>query len=310
MTHIKAPFFSVVVPVYSCERSIETLCRQVESELSRFNKSLEIILVDDRSPDSSWDRIRDLSSRNPIVRGVRLSNNFGQQLAITAGLNLCRGEFIYVMDCDLQDEPSLMPKMYETLLEGYDIVLTRRVTRSHALWRRLAAKSYSSIASVLFGQKIDSSIGGFSLISRKVVNSFLSFQERNRHYLYILAWLGFKTTAVEYEQAGRLHGKSTYTLKKLIKHAVDGVIFQSSNLLSGVAFLGFVLALAGGLWILWLIFQALTIGLMPGWASLMSAIILSSGVTLISLATLGLYLGRVFDQVRSRPLYVIDSETP
>jgi glycosyltransferase involved in cell wall biosynthesis len=205
---------SVVVPVYGCVGCLEPLCERLTRVLPEIANRFEIILVDDRSPDASWDEILRIQTLYPEVRGVRLSRNFGQQIAISAGLSLAKGEFAVVMDCDLQDPPEKIPEMWRKLQEGYDMVLARRAERSHSAFRRLGSKVYFAILSRLNEERLDGSYGSFSLLSRKVIEAFLTFGERERHYLFILRWLGFKTGTIEYEHQERLTGKSAYTLRR------------------------------------------------------------------------------------------------
>ena len=301
------PTISVVVPVYGCLSCLDVLCQQLETSLRTLTKHFEIILVDDRSPDNWWSHIETLQNKYPSVQGLRLSRNYGQQIAITAGLAAARGDYVVVMDCDLQDSPSLIPELYAKLQEGYDLVLAKRVERHHSGFRLLAAKLYFGLLSKLANEPIDGSYGAFSLLSRKVVDSFLLFEEKERHYLFILRWLGFNMGSFDIVNQERHSGRSSYTLCGLIRLALDGVLFQVTVMLRWIISLGFLFAFSGLAGAVYFIWQHLYYTSLPGWTSLAVLILVSTGVLLISLGIIGLYVGKIFDQAKQRPLYVVDT---
>jgi len=218
-----------------------------------------------------------------------------------------RGDLAVVMDCDLQDPPSLIPALYEKLQEGFDLVLAKRVERSHSAFRRLAARAYFSLLSRMTSERIDGSYGSFSILSRKVVNSFLLFAERERHYLFILRWLGFRIGSVDYVQQRRHAGESSYGVARLLRHAIDGMLFQTSVLLRWIVGLGFLFALAGIAMAGYFAWRHFFYTSLPGWTSLVVLILISTGTILIGLGVVGLYVGRIFDQTKQRPLYVVDA---
>jgi polyisoprenyl-phosphate glycosyltransferase len=301
------PTISVVVPVFGCASCLGQLCQQLETSLQILTERFEIILVDDRSPDNSWSEIISLQARYPSVTGIRLSRNYGQHIAITAGLAAAQGDFAVVMDCDLQDPPSLIPQLFSKLREGYDLVLARRVERSHSVPRLLAARIYSKLISKLTGEPVTgSSYGSFSILSRKVIDSFLLFEEKERHYLFILRWLGFHIGSIDYIHQERYSGRSSYTLGRLLRHAVDGILFQATVLLRWIVGLGFLFAFSGTAMAGYFVWRHLLYTSLPGWTSLIVLILVSTGVILISLGIIGLYVGKIFDQAKQRPLYVVD----
>jgi dolichol-phosphate mannosyltransferase len=266
----------------------------------------EIVLVDDRAGDGAWEEIQRLVDIDASVRGVRLSRNFGQHAAITAGLAHARGQWVVVMDCDLQDPPEDIPRLYAEALNGYDIVFGRRTHKPTGPVRRLLARLYFRGLRSFTGADINGQYGTFSLISRKVVTAFLDLHDQDRHYLLILLWLGFDTTAVDYEPARRFHGKSSYDLTRLIKHAFDGVFFQTTVLLRWIVYLGFCLASLGALAAAYLVAARIVGHAYPGWTSIMVMTLVLSGFVILSTGITGLYIGKVFDQSRGRPLFVID----
>ena len=298
---------SVVIPVYGCVGCLEPLCERLARVLPEIASRFEIILVDDRSPDASWEEILRIQTLYPEVRGVRLSRNFGQQMAISAGLSLAKGECAIVMDCDLQDPPEKIPDMWRKMQEGYDMVLARRAERSHSMFRRLGAKAYFAVLSRLNEERIDGSYGSFSLLTRKVIEAFLKFGERERHYLFILRWLGFKTGTIEYEHQERLTGHSAYTLRRLIRHAIDGVFFQATVFLRWIVSLGLIFALMGLALAVYFTYRYLAYGAVAGWTSVVVLLLVCTGVILLSLGVIGLYVGKIFDQAKERPLFLIDT---
>jgi polyisoprenyl-phosphate glycosyltransferase len=296
----------VVIPVYGCVKCLEELCKQLVTSLSTLTEQFEIILVDDRSPDSAWPKIVSLQAQHPAVKGIRLSRNFGQQIAITAGLTAARGDYAVVMDCDLQDPPSLIPELYAKLREGYDLVLAKRIERSNSPFRQFASRAYFRLLSRLTEEPIDGSYGSFSILSRKVINGFLLFEEKERHYLFILRWLGFHIGSVDYVQQERYSGGSSYSLGRLLRLAIDGVLFQATVLLRWIVSLGFIFAVSGMAMAAYLVWRFFFRASLPGWTSLVVLILVSTGVILISLGIIGLYVGKIFYQSKQRPLYVID----
>jgi len=297
---------SVVVPVYGCDGCIEELCARLRLALLSIRVSFEIVLVDDRSPDHSWSKIVAVHEHFPELRGIRLSRNFGQHIAITAGLASARGDYVVVMDCDLQDPPERIPELYEKIQEGFDLVLAKRVTRSHSLGRVLGSKAYFALMRRLSKGSFDSSFGTFSILSRKVVREFLRFGERERHYLFVLRWLGFEAGTIEYGHDKRFAGKSSYSLSRLIRHAFDGLFFQSTDLLKWIVTAGLGFSLVGMLSSIYVVLAYFLRGSSPGWTSLFVVILTCTGVILVSLGVVGLYIGKIFEQVKGRPLYSID----
>jgi polyisoprenyl-phosphate glycosyltransferase len=263
-------------------------------------------MVDDRAEDGSWAEIERLVDLDETVRGILLSRNFGQHAAITAGLNHAQGTWVVVMDCDLQDPPEDIPRLYAKALEGHDIVFGRRLHKPTGAARRLLGRLYFWGIHVFGGARLDGQYGSFSVISRKVVDVFLTFRDQDRHYVMILTWLSFDTASVEYTPAARHSGHSSYSLSSLIKHALDGVFFQTTALLRWIVYLGFLLACAGGLLAVYLVSARFAGEIYPGWTSIVVAILLLGGFIILSTGITGLYIGKVFDQSRERPVFVVD----
>jgi glycosyltransferase involved in cell wall biosynthesis len=297
---------SVVVPVYGCRNCLRELHARIQSAISGCAASHEIVFVDDGSPDGSWSVLEELAQGDGNVKAIRLSRNFGQHAAITAGLEHARGGWIVVMDCDLQDPPEEIPRLLEAARSGYDIVLARRTGRRHSLFRRLSAYAFSGLMKMFNRALFDWSYGSFSAISRKVAGEFIKLRERDRHYLFVLQWLGFSTTSIEYAHAERHDGESSYSVGKLVKHAFDGIFFQTTVLLRWIVYLGFLVSLAGVLLAGYFVYLYFARSIYPGWTSLVVLILVIGGFIITSTGVAGLYVGKIFDQVKERPLYVVD----
>lgn len=300
---------SVVVPVYGCADCLGELHRRLADTLEPMGVEYELVLVDDGSPDGAWSRLAEIAARDERVLAVRLSRNFGEEAAIAAGLSRARGRFTVVMDCDLQDAPEDIPRMHAKALEGYEVVLTRRSERGHGRRRVLASRLYFRLMSRLFGGAVDPETGNFSMVSRKVVEAIQLLGDSDRHYRAILAWVGFRQTAIEVEHAPRFAGSSAYGVRALVRHAADGVFFQSATLMRYIVYAGLVWALVGvGLALFFVLSYLLSDFTYPGWTSLAVLLLLSTGFLTLTLGVAGLYIGRIFRQVKGRPLFVVDEE--
>lgn len=300
------PELSVVIPVYGCRDCLEVLHARLTAALEELVSDYEIVFVDDRSPDGAWEVLRGLGERDAHAVAVRLSRNFGQHAAITAGLEAARGDWVVVMDCDLQDPPEEIRRLYAKALEGYDVVYAQRRRMGTSGFRRLGSRAYFRAMNVFAGAAFEQA-GTFSIVSRQVVEEFLRFKDRHRHYLLMLHWLGFDTASIDYEQPARHTGRSSYGVRGLVAHALDGLFFQTTVLLRWIVFLGFALSVAGlGLAAYYLVTKV-TGNAAPGFTSLAVFTLTVGGFIIISTGVTGLYIGRVFEQVRERPLFVVDS---
>lgn len=297
---------SIVVPVYGCAKSLGPLYQRVAAVIEGLAVEAELVFVDDRSVDDAWPQLVALAREDARVKAYRLSRNFGQHAAITAGLAQSTGRWSVVMDCDLQDVPEEIPTLVEKTREGYDIVFARRKGRRDPWTRRLAARVYFGLMNLVLRTDLDGQFGSFSIISANVRAAFLQVGDRRRQYLLILHWLGFRHTAVDVRHAERHSSRSSYGFGRLIEHALDGVFFQTTALLRWIVYLGFVVAIAGGGLAALVIGLALTGSPPAGWASLAVLILVIGGFIITSTGVTGLYIGNIFDQVKDRPLYVID----
>ena len=301
---------SVVVPVYGCESCLRALHQRLVASLTSITASFEIVLVDDRSKQNDWSVIASLAALDPRVRGMRLCRNFGQHNAIAAGLEVVRGRWVVVMDCDLQDPPEAIPRLYAEAQKGYASVFARRCNRKDALSKRGASRAFSWVHGLLGGFEADARIGNFSVISHKVVHQLRGFRESARNYCMQVHWLGFPTAYVEVEHEARHSGTSAYTLATLLRHAIATVLSQSTRPLYASAGLGFAMALGAALFALYLMVCKLFYGdVVEGWTSVMVSLFFLFGVLFINLGVLGLYLGRIFLDLKQRPAFVVEQTT-
>jgi len=298
---------SVVIPVYGCEECLRALHRRLTESVRPLVGSYEIVYVDDRSPDGSWQTLREIAAADPAVRLVRLSRNFGQHPAITAGLAQTTGEWVVVMDCDLEDPPEEIPRLYEKAKEGFEVVMCRRALRRQSLVRRQSARIYRRLANFLARSDVDPDYTNLSIVSRSVVNDFLRFRDQDRQYLLILLWLGFNHATIDVEQDSRYAGRSSYTLRELVRVAADGIFFQSTKLLRWIVYAGFMVAALGGVLAVLVVYNYVQQQPPAGWTSLSVLVLILGGFIIASTGVMGLYIGKIFGQVKGRPLYVVDS---
>lgn len=302
------PLLSIVAPVYKTEALVPELVRRICAAAARVTSHFEVLLVEDGSPDDSWGAILRECDRDPRVKGVQLSRNFGQQPAITAALAHAGGRFVVVMDADLQDDPDYIPDLYQKAVEGFDVVFARKRVRRFGLMRNLTTRFYYSLFRWLASVECDPRIGAYSLITRRVVDAFLRFGDYRRGYVIVLGWLGFRCAYVEVEHRARSQGVSSYTAWRLLRHALTMLLTYSERPLRVSIYLGLVLSALSFLLGTWLAIRYFTsnVGqLALGWTSLVVSHLFLSGLILVSLGVLGLYIGRIFEQVKQRPVFVV-----
>lgn len=305
------PVISIVVPVYRGAECLAELHARLLGVLEPLVSSFEIVLVEDCGPDDSWARIRRLAQCDPRVRGLQFSRNFGQHRGITAGIDVARGDWIVIMDCDLQDRPEEIPRLYErAIADGLDVVLARRQERRDGWRKRATSAAFYAVFRYLTDLPYDGSVGNFRIISRPVADSFRQFKEQMRFFGGIVTWLGYRVGYVDVRHDARFAGETSYSWRKLIELGVQTIMAYSDKPLRLAIRLGFLLAagaLAGGVYV----FTRAALGgvSVSGWASVMVSIYFLSGVMLGFMGIIGLYLGRVFEEVKGRPLYIVRERT-
>ena len=302
----KNPFISVVSPVYGCSTSLVELYMRLTESLKKISETYEIILVNDASPDGAWEVIVKLCEKDSRVKGLNLSRNFGQHHAITAGLEFAKGEWIVVMDCDLQDRPEEILNLYNKAIEGYDMVLGRREIRKDSVVKRFFSGIFYWVFSYLTLTKQDKSVANFGIYSRPVIKSLLSMNDKYRAFALMIQWVGFVKTYIPVKHENRTNGKSSYNFRKSINLALNAMIAFSDRPLKITIKVGFVTVVLSSLFILYKIINSLLFGYeIIGWASLIASIFFSTGIIITVLGVLGLYIGRIFEEVKNRPIYLI-----
>lgn len=307
---IRSPKYevSVVSPVYRAENLVPRLVTEICDALE--GRCFEIILVDDGSPDGSWHRIVEASKRFPAVRGIRLSRNFGQHYALSAGLRNCRGGKIVVLDCDLQDRPSEIPRLLAKAEKGFDIVWARRAQRKDSFWKRLGSIAFYRFLHYLTGVRQDPAIANFGVYDHKVVESINNLPENIRYFPAMVRWVGFRSTALNVEHQARPDGQSSYQLQKLFHLALDICLAYSDKPLRLVVLAGFALSSLGFLFAVFTIWQAVNGNIQVlGYASLMVSLWCLAGFTILIIGVVGLYVGKSFEGIKGRPPFIIAAQT-
>lgn len=302
-----SPHISVVIPVYGCRAALSELHRRLCEVLEAMEKTFEIILVDDRCPQKSWEEIQKICLLDNRVRGIRLSRNFGQIRAITAGLDNSNGDWVIVMDCDLQDRPESIPCLYNKAQEGFDAVFARRVERKDTFVTKFLSKSFYKVYDYFTDGNYDSAICNFSISSRSVIDAYCSMREHNRAYTMFIKWLGFTQTSIDLLGDERFEGQSSYSFSKKIRMAGDLITAQSTKPLKFAMSFGFVVAFLAFLFLLVSVVRYFFLGpIVMGYTSTIASIYLMGGLILAAVGVVGLYVGNIFNEVKDRPLYVVD----
>jgi len=300
---------SIVSPVYRAEKILPILVSEINLVMERIGEDYEIILVDDRSPDNSWEVMKVLSSQNSKIKSIRLSRNFGQHSAIFAGLTKTKGDWVVVMDCDMQDQPKEIAKLYKKALEGYDIVLGQRENRKDKFLKKLTSKLFYKVFNYLSGANFDNNVANFGIYHQKTIKSILDMKDYVKFFSLFINWIGFKSVSIPIEHGEREEGKSTYSVGRLFKQAFNVIISFSDKPLRlfinfglGISILSFIL----GIYYLYLaVTHRIT---QPGFSSLILSIWFLSGIIISCIGIVGVYLGKTFDQAKNRPTFIIDEE--
>ncbi len=298
---------SIVSPVYRAEKMLDKLVFEIQKAVESLNLSYEIILVDDRSPDGSWDKMKSISKSVKEVKSVRLSRNFGQHPAIMAGLSRTKGKWVVVMDCDLQDQPKEIIKLYNKAQEGFDVVLARRENRQDGLLKKASSKLFSIFYSFFTDTEYDNEVANFGIYNEKVIRSILEIKDYIKFFPLFVKFVAFNQTSISVEHAERDSGSSSYNLYKLLSLAFNSIISFSNKPLKLFVKFGIlmsVIAFMVGVYYFYLYFSNKIE--VEGFTSLMISIWFLSGVLLTSVGITGIYVGKIFDQTKSRPVFIID----
>lgn len=300
------PHISIVSPEYRGEKMVSMLVERVTAAVSTITDNYEIILVNDASPDNTWAEIEKACAADKHVKGLNLSRNFGQHYAITAGLAYAKGEWVVVMDCDLQDRPEEIPNLYKKAMEGYDIVYARRVQRHDSWLKKMSSACFNGVYSWLSGMKSDKTIANFGIYKACVAAEFNKMPEVARSFPSLIQYLGFKITTVDVKHAERAEGSSSYNLYKLLKLSFDVIIANSNKPLRMAVGLGFAMSAVSALVALYNLFaKVIGIIMVPGYTTTVFSIWFVGGLLLFVLGIIGLYIGKIFDQVKGRQMYIV-----
>lgn len=285
---------------------LEELVSRIEASVETFTNDYEIILVNDCSPDNSWTKIKEICSRDKQVKGVNLSRNFGQHYAITAGLAESTGEWVTVMDCDLQDRPEEIPNLYKKAQEGFDTVFAQRTERKDKFLKRLSSTLFNATFAFLTDQEQDKTVGNFGIYSRKVINAVLSMGDSVRWFPIMVKWVGFNIGYLPVEHSERAEGKSSYSLRRLLSVASDNMVAFSNKPLRLMLQFGFIVVVLSIIIALFYLIRYLSGGIeVDGFTTMVISMWLLGGIMIMLIGMTGIYIGKIFDKTKERPLYII-----
>ena len=296
---------SVVIPVYGCKDALPELHRRLTDTLSKMVAEYEIILVNDACPQGSWSVIEELCKKDSHVVGLELSRNFGQLKATAAGLDYCTGDWVVVMDCDLQDRPEEIPRLYAKAQEGYDVVFARRKERQDSKMKVFVSNCFYKVYSIATGQPYDGALCNFSISNRNVINNYCKMRELHRGYVMYIQWMGFREATIDVEHQERFSGKSGYNFKKRMQMAMELLTSQSDKLLQLTMKAGLAISGISFIAIIITIIRYFALHIQTGWSSIIAAIFLMGGLTIASVGIVGIYVGNIFMEVKHRPLYIV-----
>ncbi len=303
------PVISIVSPVYRGEKMIHELVCRIQKNVSGFTEDYEIILVNDASPDNSWQAILQECSIDHRIKGINLSRNFGQHRAILSGLQYAKGDWVIVMDCDLQDKPEEISTLYKKALEGYDVVFAQRVERKDNLLKRMSSTIFYSVFRFLSGVKFDNQVANFGIYKQSVIRTVRNMPERDRSFPVQVSYVGFKTTHIPVTHGQRQEGGSSYTLKTLLKYASGIIISNTNKPMRLMVALGFILSFLSMMMAFYNVIAYFCHMIeVPGFTTTVFSIWFVGGMIMMQIGIVGIYIGKVFDQVKGRPLYVVMDE--
>lgn len=298
---------SIVSPIYKAENFIDKLVFEIQKAMNILDIDYEIILVDDRSKDNSWQKMKELSLKNSNIKSVRLSRNFGQHPAIMAGLSQAKGEWIIVMDCDLQDQPKEIVNLYNKAQEGFEVVQARRKNREDNFLKKLSSKIFSKVYGYFTDTKYDNEIANFGIYNKKVINSILEISDYIKFFPLFVEFVGYKSTSISVEHAPRDSGTTSYSFSKLVSLAFNTIISFSNKPLKLFVKFGMIISFLSFCIGIYYIYQAIHNEIaVLGFTSIIVSIWFLSGVIITTIGVAGIYIGKIFDQTKNRPVYIID----
>lgn len=301
----KTPDISIVIPVYGCKTCLLELYFRLKNSLPLISNDFEIIMVNDASPDMAWETITEIAHKDHSVKGINLSRNFGQHYAITAGLNYCNGNWVVVMDCDLQDRPEEIINLYNKAQEGWDVVFASREIRKDGIIKRALSRLFYMTLGYLTNTEQDANIANFGIYHKKVIDAIKSMDDYQRYFPTMVKWVGFSSTKISVDHASRSEGKSSYTFAKLVRLSIDVILSFSDKPLRLTVKFGFALSSIAFIYAIYnLILFFLGDIKVPGYTSLIVSVWFLSGLIITIVGITGLYIGKTFDKVKGRPTYI------
>jgi dolichol-phosphate mannosyltransferase len=303
------PLLSIVSPVYKAEKIIPLLVERIEKAVCKITSDYEILLVEDGGPDQSWPVIETIAKNNPKIKGIKLSRNFGQHPAIMAGLSQARGEWIVVMDCDLQDQPEEIEKLYAKALEGFDIVLAKRINRQDHFLKKMTSLFFSKVYGYFTDTEYDNEVANFGIYHKKVIQSILKISDTIKFFPLFVKFVGYKSTSIIVEHAERAEGTTSYSFAKLLSLAFNTIISFSNKPLKLFVKFGLTISTFSFILGIYNIYLAMTHQIaVLGYSSIIVSIWFLSGVIITTIGVTGIYVGKIFDQTKNRPTYIIDKK--
>ncbi|MEE1112292.1 MAG: glycosyltransferase family 2 protein [Bacteroidales bacterium] len=301
---------SAIVPSYNEEKNVPLIYERLTKVLSQINPNYEIIFINDYSKDNTLSVIKTIAQEDSHVKYISFSRNFGHQIAVSAGLDMCKGKAVVIIDGDLQDPPELILEMYKKYQEGYKVVYAKRKTREGETWfKKATAKLFYRFLAAMTSIEIPVDVGDFRLIDQVIVNHLRNMPEKSKYIRGQISWIGYKQTFVEYHRDARLYGKTNYPLKKMLRLAFDGITAFSDKPLKMASAIGIISAILSLLAIVYaLISHFIFDSAVSGWTSLIISVLFIGGVQLITIGIIGEYIARINNDVRNRPLYIIEEE--
>ncbi|MFH1287800.1 MAG: glycosyltransferase family 2 protein [bacterium] len=303
------PKFSIVVPVFNEKSNLIILHERLTKVMENFGKSYEIIFIDDGSKDVSWNIVEQLHSKDNNVKGLKFSRNFGHHVALTAGMDISKGDAVILMDADLQDQPEEIPVLYKKFQEGYDVVFGIRKERQHNLLKRITSKIFLFFMNRIVDSDVPINSHIFRIMSRRIVDTIKQFRERERFITGLISFVGFKQTGVKIKHGKRFSGKTKYGLGKLIMLALNTLTSFSYKPLQLASIIGAIVSLFSFCCIIYLVIKKLIFDIpIMGWTSIMVTVLFIGGVQMLFLGILGEYIGRTYSEVQNRPIYIVEDK--
>ena len=303
----KDPKYSIVAPVFNESETLPEFYRRIYAVVQELDSAAELLLIDDGSTDNSLELMQELQSQGSFVRIISFSRNFGHQVAITAGIDYAKGDAVIVIDSDLQDSPEEIKNLYKKAKEGYDIVLAKRLNRKDSFIKKSTSFVFSKIASYMSGFEIDYRTSNYGIYSKRVIENYKSLPESKLFFPFIVQWLGFPKSGIEVEHSERLHDKSSYRISKLLNLAFDSILYSSTKPLLTTIKIGLFISALSFIYSGYIIFKKFAYGIpVLGWASTTASIWFLSGLVITVIGVVGAYVGKVFEETKKRPMYIIE----